>query len=91
MKDKYSVLPPNSTPETIQRWISDVTRARNVDIDDYERQESTKPAIFPVPSSSTDITGTEKAGDIAVDTSYLYVVADNSGTLVWRRVSISSF
>lgn len=91
MKDKYDVLPPNSTQEAIQRWISDVTRARNVDIDDYERQESTKPAIFPVPSSSSDLIGTEKAGDIAVDASYFYIVADNSGTLAWRRVAISSF
>ena len=44
-----------------------------------------------MPSSSTDTIGTEKVGDIAVDNSYFYIVVDNSGTLEWRRVAISSF
>lgn len=91
MRSQYTVLSLNAQTEEIKRWISDVTRARQADLDDYDLQESSKPKIFNAPASSTDTKGTEKVGDIAVDASYLYIVVDNSGTLEWRRVGISSF
>lgn len=91
MREKYEVLPVNFGLKDVQRWIEGVTRARNADLDDFNNQESTNVRVFDVPSGSSDIKGTEKVGDIAADASYLYVVAENSGTLVWRRVSISSF
>jgi len=44
-----------------------------------------------VPASSTAIIGTEKVGDIAADTSFLYVVVDNAGVLRWQRVATATF
>lgn len=91
MKSQYGILSHTAKEEEIKRWINDVTRSRQADLTDYDLQEATKPKIYGVPSSSSDLIGTEKEGDIAVDASYFYIVADNSGTLEWRRVAISSF
>lgn len=91
MRSQYKVLSLNAQVEDIKRWIEDVTRTRQTDLDDYDIQESSKPKIFDVPTSSSDLSGAEKAGDIAADASYFYIVVDNSGALEWRRVGISSF
>jgi len=91
MRNSYSVLPSKPTENDILRWIAEVTRSRADDLSDYENQQATKPSIYPVPLSMTDLIGTEKAGDIAADTTHLYIVTDNAGTLVWRRVALSTF
>ena len=75
----------------IKEWIDSVTRERRFDVEEFDDIENTSPRIFDVPSSSSDLNGTEKVGDLAFDDSYLYYVCDNSGTLEWRRISGSSF
>jgi hypothetical protein len=91
MRTSYSVLPSKPTENDVLRWIADVTRDRANDLSDYETQQATKTSIYPVPSSMTDLIGTEKAGDIAVNTTHLYIVTDNAGTLEWRRAALSTF
>lgn len=91
MRTSYSVLPSKPTENDILRWIADVTRDRANDLSDYEAQQATKPSIYPVPSSMTDLIGTEKAGDIAVTSGFIYVVIDNAGVLEWRRAALSTF
>lgn len=46
--------------------------------------------VGKVPSSSTD-TADSRIGDFNHDGSYLYICVDNSGSAVWRRISLSSW
>ena len=97
MKNLYPILREDEGDikgwlKEITRWVYEVTRERSIDLDDYNDMDSTRSKIFNLtPASSSDLKGTEKVGDVAADASYLYVVVDNSGTLEWRRVAISSF
>lgn len=72
-------------------WAVQVTRERLNDVSKIDQLDTTRSRIWPAPSSSTDITGGEKVGDIAADATYLYYVAKSGGSLVWRRISGSSF
>lgn len=82
----------NVSLEDLVEWAYQATRARDFDLEDYDDMNATTPRIYSyTPSSSSDLIGTEKAGDIAVDTSYIYVVVDNSGTLQWQRVATATF
>lgn len=92
MQKKYITLANNSKISDILTWITQVTREREFDLSDYNEQITTNAKIYDyTPTGSSDLIGTEKAGDIAADTNYLYVVVDNSGTLQWQRVAISTF
>lgn len=76
----------------IMDWVRHATRARDTDINDYDDMRTTSPRIYSyTPANSSDLIGTEKAGDISVDTSYIYVVVDNAGTLQWQRVATATF
>jgi hypothetical protein len=87
MKNKYINITQNSTLENIVAWIMDVTRNRLFDVDDYQNLLANTPRVYDVPSSSTDLIGTEKIGDIAADEDYLYVVTDDG----WRTAPLTNF
>lgn len=92
MQKEYKLLSDNAELEDALSWIKQATRERGIDIEDYEQQVATNVVYYSyTPSSSSDLIGTEKAGDIAADTSYIYVVVDNSGTLQWQRVATATF
>jgi hypothetical protein len=92
MQKEYKLLDEKATAEDVLDWIIQVTRERGVDLGDYDQQVATNAVYYSyTPSSSSNLIGTEKAGDIAADTSYLYVVVDNSGTLQWQRVATATF
>lgn len=92
MQKNYRILETKPTLENIIEWIREAPRERIVDLDDYDEQEASNVKIYNyTPSSSSDLIGTEKVGDIAADTNFLYVVVDNSGTLQWQRVATSTF
>lgn len=92
MRRLYKTINQNAQLLEIREWIREATRNRRFDLQDYDNQIANNPVIFDdVPTSSSDLVGTEKAGDIAADASFLYIVIDNAGTLEWRRVAISSF
>lgn len=81
-----------NTQET-ESWMRQVTELRNQDVADWNNL----PELYmrgrkvdKVPSASTDTTGNQK-GDFNYDASYLYICVDNSGTLSWRRASLSSW
>ena len=87
-------LDPMATSNAIkelQDWAVSSTRSRGADLADFNIQTTENPRIFAVPTSSTDIVGTEKAGDVATDASFLYIAVDNAGAIEWRRGGISSF
>lgn len=86
MRKLYKNLPNLATLEDLILWAKDVTRSRVFDVDDYNLQVSNNPFIYDAPSSPTDLLGTEKPGDIAVDSSNLYVVFDNGTTLEWATI-----
>jgi hypothetical protein len=82
MQKRYKLLDNNAQLSDVVDWIRQVVRERDVDLSDYEEQESTNVVYYNyTPTSSSDLIGTEKAGDIAADTSYIYIVVNNSGTL----------
>lgn len=91
MRSLFPTLSRAAAIESVIDWINHVVRERGSDLSDYEIQQATKPSIYPTPSSSSDLIGTEKVGDIAVATGFLYVVVDNGGTLQWRRVAAATF
>lgn len=91
MRESYKDINNTSSLPDFINWAIHATRARIFDREDFDKQISENPRIFNAPSSSSDLRGNEKAGDIAVDTSYFYIVADNAGTLQWQRVAISTF
>lgn len=43
------------------------------------------------PINSSDVQTPDKLYDRVVDANYEYILIDNSGTLEWRRISISTF
>ena len=78
--------------DQINMWIINTTRAREIDLQDFDNQQSANVSIYKAaPSSSSDLKGTEQVGDISADTNYLYVVVDNAGALEWQRVAIATF
>ena len=92
MQKRYKTLANDAGIPEVLSWIRQVVRERDVDLSDYEEQEATNVVFYNyTPSNSSDLIGTEKAGDITADTSYIYVVVDNSGTLQWQRVATSTF
>lgn len=91
MRELYTNIRHDAPIEDIQTWIMNATRNRQFDLQDFDKQTTENPRIYNAPSSSTDTIGNEKVGDMAADASFLYIIVDNSGTLEWRRVAISSF
>ena len=92
MRNPYKNLGYNPEIKEIVDWCRQATRERAFDLEDYDDQIRTNPVYFTTPpSSSSDLSGTEKEGDLAADTSYLYIVVNNSGTLQWQRVATSTF
>lgn len=91
MRELYKNISTSPEIGEIADWVRQATRERGQDLEDYNSQVSNNPFVFPAPASSSDLIGTEKAGDIAADASYVYVVVNNAGTLEWRRAALSSF
>jgi len=98
MRERYKNINPTVKEDNIigsvgelMNWVFNATRMRDFDIQDYDNQVSQNPRIYDAPSSSSDLVGTEKVGDIAGDASFFYIVIDNAGTLEWRQVGVSSF
>lgn len=91
MRESYPNIPVRPSDDDVHGWVRFATRERATDLQDYNNLDSTRSRVYSAPSSSTDMRGTEKVGDVAADSSYFYVVVDNAGSLEWRRVAVSSF
>lgn len=70
-------------------------RERTQDISDFENIKRTfiagRRVLGRVPSSSADVVDGDVIGDVSYTTTFLYILMDNAGTPVWRRVALSSF
>ena len=95
MRTEYPTLNIRPNLDQLADWIRTVTRSRGFDLRDYDDQVANTPRIYPTPSSSSDLIGTEKFGDIATGTDsgteYIYIVVDNGGTKQWQRAALSTF
>ncbi len=86
----------DSNSDAIVKALQQIARYRDEDITD----RNTLPAVFisgrtvgKIPSSSTDISATDRVGDIsfAVDGSYIYYCVNASGTAKWRRIALATW
>lgn len=92
MQKRFKTLSVIPTLEEVFDWVRQATRERDIDLEDYNNQIATNVTFYSyTPADSADLIGTEKAGDIAADTSFIYIVVDNSGTLQWQRVATATF
>lgn len=89
---------------TLRRWPTIVTDIkdtlkrvldeRNNDIAEWDNLPQRFVAgrkVARTPSGSSDVTVSDCLGDINYDANYLYILVDNAGTYVWRRVSLASW
>lgn len=47
--------------------------------------------VSKIPSNSADVVAADQEGDINYDAAFLYILLDDAGTLVWRRVALAAF
>lgn len=90
MKESFPEIGVFTETEVVQ----EIVNAREEDIEAF----GNLPNIFvsgrkvgKIPTSSADVVATDNVGDINYDASFLYILVDNAGTFVWRRVAIASF
>lgn len=89
----YPVL-REDTIEDAANVLREIIRTRQSDISEIESIKNrfvSGRKVTRTPSSSSDVQSTDRVGDMSFSASYMYIVVDNSGTLVWRRVSLASF
>ena len=81
-------------PESIAEIIRFITRERDIDVRDWRNLPQvylSARKVTRIPSSSADVIDGDKVGDINWTPSYLYILVDNAGTGVWRRVALGSW
>lgn len=85
----------NDTIDTILTVIKKMVQLRNYedvsDFDNLNQKFILGRKTYRVPSSSSDVLATDREGDFCVTATFLYILFNNSGTLVWRRTAITSF
>lgn len=96
--NKYPPL-TNNEYKSILDWINNVQQQRSKDVTDWDSllqtyihgRNRTYINDRNVPTSSADTAVTDAEGDVMYDTNYLYILVNNSGTLVWRRVALAAW
>lgn len=89
----YPALNAMKTETAIQQ-VFDSRKSDQIVIEQLERgkfQGRYRTGQRAVPTSSTDVTVQDFVGDMINDGSFLYILLDISGSIEWRRLSISSF
>lgn len=75
--------------------LRQITNIRKDDISTISQITSSFVAgrkVGKIPSSSTDVNPkSDKVGDINYTASFLYILIDNGGTPVWRRIALASW
>lgn len=90
----YPILPRDPQLEDVFDVLGFINRERLNDVQDFNNIQNRFVAgrkVGKVPSSSADVVGTDKLGDLNYDASYLYILIDNAGTAEWRRASLGSW
>lgn len=86
--------PKTVTQENVVDVVSQIVRLRDGDITDRNNFPSvflSGRSVARVPSSAADVVATDRVGDFNVTATYAYFCVNNSGTVVWRRVAVSSW
>lgn len=89
----YPLLGKGSIAD-VNRCLETVVKQRTQDIKDFDNLQNTYISgrkVGKIPTGATDISPSDRIGDINYDNSYLYIVINNSGTAEWRRASLASW
>lgn len=75
----------------ILREITKIRPSDQAQFDNIKSRYIAGRKVSRSPSGSLDVVNTDKVGDFAVDTSFIYILIDNAGTPEWRRSSLASW
>lgn len=84
-------------PDVLKQIIDvlvEIISVREEDIGDFDNLQSIfmrGRKVGKTPSSSADVADTDREGDFNYSTSFFYLAVNNAGTLVWRRIALSSW
>ena len=86
----------DDTLESALESIKQIVRLRNTEdvseVSNFNNIFIRGRKVNKVPTSSADVVaGTDCIGDFNATATFLYILIDNSGTIEWRRVALSSF
>jgi hypothetical protein len=88
---QFDSFPATGTPEERLNRISETRETDIVKLNEFQNNLIRGRLITRTPSGSADVVATDAVGDINFTATYMYVLVDNGGTHVWRRVALSSF
>jgi len=80
--------------EEIRELLRQITNTRKEDITVISQITSSFISgrkVGKIPSSSADVSASDKVGDVNYTASFLYILVDNAGTPVWRRVALAAW
>jgi len=83
----------NDDNKAIADFCRDIARIRQEDIDDFNNLTNVfirGRKVGKIPTSSVDISVTDRVGDFNYDANYLYICV-NDTTAAWRRVALESW
>lgn len=81
-------------PEDAQELLTTIIEERLNDVKDFDNLQNRfvlGRKTGKIPSGTTDISNTDRVGDINYDADYLYIIINNLGVAEWRRVALSSW
>jgi hypothetical protein len=84
----------NDTSAHLAETLRRINLLRNDDIgdwDDLPNRYMRGRKVEKVPTSSSDTASTDRAGDFNYSASFFYLCVNNAGTIVWRRIALSSW
>lgn len=90
-----SIYPDTDNMADVVGNLKEISRLREIeDIPDFTNLVNVFVSgrkVPKIPSSSADVVKTDTINDMNWDASFLYILVDNAGTAVWRRVAIAAF
>jgi hypothetical protein len=92
MKDYPSITP--DTGEDQKELLRYICKERKNDISDFNNVKSLFNSwrkVGKVPTGASDVSSTDRVGDMNYDSSYVYILVDNGGTPQWRRTALASW
>lgn len=82
-------------PQDVNSLLHFVVKERRNDVLDWinlPQQYLSGRKVNKIPASSADVDpATDRVGDMNYTTTYLYILVDNSGVAVWRRVALGAW
>lgn len=78
----------------VKEWLRQVSNIRKDDITQIQNLTNifvSGRKVGKIPTGSADVAATDRIGDVNYDASYYYILVDNSGTAVWRRIALGAW